>query len=171
MNIKNDTLISKGLTLEKTDVLKDDNNLLEMDKNGGKNKVLGDDPGKGIRKDGDMLRYGVYRLFEQGKYLGMAEIVPCYKGENCKKRSIDKSITQVNVYNHELTFYQDILDAIQANRKMYGKDTNELKDAAESLKRKEVSKADGMTDPMSPAVSPKQDPPKVHIGRGCASGS
>lgn len=166
MNIKNDTLISKGLSLEKTDILNDDNDIMSTDKKSTKTRVLLDyELGKENLKDGEMLRYGVYRLFEQGKYLGMIELVPCYKGENCKKRSIDKSITQVNVYNHELTFYQDILDAIQANRRMYGKDNNDIR----SNKVNTSSKMD--EDPANPKEEKKEiPPPKVHIGRGCAAG-
>jgi hypothetical protein len=164
LNIKNDTLISKGLSLEKTNILKDDSDIMSTNRKSTKTRVLLDyELGKENLKDGEMLRYGVYRLFEQGKYLGMIELVPCYKGENCKKRSIDKSITQVNVYNHELTFYQDILDQVQANRRMYGKDSNDI--------RSDNDKNSPSNDESSKnkAPVPETSSSKIHVGRGCAA--
>ncbi|GAB6094722.1 hypothetical protein JCM14469_09740 [Desulfatiferula olefinivorans] len=158
-NIKNETLISKGLFLEKTDILIDDNDIMATSARDTKKRVLLDyEMSRDNLKIGEMIRYGVYRLFEQGKYLGMIELVPCYKGEDCKKRSIDKSITQIKVYNHELIFYQDILDAVQANRKMYSKGNY----------------TPGISTDVAPAPlptpAPARVPDKVHVGRGCASG-
>jgi hypothetical protein len=118
-----------------------------------------------------MLRYDVYQLFEQGKFLGLVELVPCYKGEDCKKRSIDKSITKVNVYNHELIFYQDILDAVQSNRKMYSKgDLSSVNDGSPAPNVKPGNRPkEKMTSPLEVAMN-ETKPEKVHVGRGCASG-
>ncbi|MBU1171090.1 MAG: hypothetical protein KKD44_16140 [Proteobacteria bacterium] len=160
-NIKNDTLISKGLYLEKTDLLSDDNDIMATSKKDTKKRILLDyELSKDNLKIGEMLRYGVYRLFEQGKYLGMIELVPCYKGEDCKKRSIDKSITKVKVYNHELIFYQDILDAVQANRRMFGKG-NYSTPSNTKIDLDTPSEATVQADTPS-------DAPKVHVGRGCS---
>lgn len=163
-NIKNDTMISKGLYLEKTELLTDDDDIMAASMRDTKKRSLLDyGPGKDNLKIGEMLRYGVYRLFEQGKYLGMIELVPCYKGEDCKKRSIDKSITKVKVYNHELIFYQDILDAVQANRRMYGK--GNYASATSTRSNPEPTHSEE-----SSTRTEAESPAKIHIGRGCASG-
>ena len=100
-----------------------------------------------VPKDGKLvkdtpLRYGTYSLFEGSVFLGLIELVPCYKGQTCLKRSSDKAVTEVKVYNHELTFYEDTLDFIRMNTRMYGK--------VETVTR--------------------SDTEEIHIGRGCASG-
>ncbi len=170
-NVKNQTLIGKGLNLVKTDLLNDDGDIMATaGKDAKKRMMLDYEMGSSENlKIGSMLRYGVYRLFEQGKFLGLVELVPCYKGEDCKKRSIDKSITKVNVYNHELIFYQDILDAVQANRKMFGKG-NEAETDASIIHEEPPIKKDAETkkDTLVAMTETKQD--KVHVGRGCASG-
>jgi len=154
-NIKNKKVIGKGLYLEKVNLLGDDDDIMSTaNTDTKKRKLLDYEMGNISLKLGDTLRYGVYRLFENGKFLGMIELVPCYKGENCKKQFVDKSITKVNVYNHELTFYQDILDAVQANRRMYGKDNY-------------VSPAKGKGK-QQPRKAPGDG--KVHVGKGCAAG-
>ena len=124
-SIKKDRFVDKGLTLVPTGLLNsDDGDAGAKTKDAKKRMMLDYEMGTAEKlKKGDMLRYDVYRLFEQGKFLGLVELVPCYKGEDCQKRSIDKSVTKVNVYNHELIFYQDILDDVQSKRKMYGKDS------------------------------------------------
>ena len=158
-NIKNKTLIGKGLYLEKTNLFQDDDaTMTTTNINAKKRKLLDYEMGSNTLRIGQMLRYGVYRLFQNGKYLGMVELVPCYKGENCKKRSIDKSITKVNVYNHELTFYQDILDKIQANRRMYGKG-NYVSPKSGKARPNSVKKTNGSNGEA-----------KIHVGKGCASG-
>lgn len=157
-NIKNDTLISKGLYLEKTDLLADKNDIMATSLSNTKKRLLMDyELSKDTLKIGEMLRYGVYRLFEQGKYLGLVELVPCYKGEDCQKQTTDKSITKVKVYNHELVFYQDILDAVQANRRMYSKGNYEVEEP-----RRKAPAAPEFPD----SVARKN---RVHVGRGCAS--
>ncbi len=158
-NIKNETLIGKGLYLEKTNLFKDEEaTMATTNPDTKKRKLLDYEMGSNTLRIGQMLRYGVYRLFQNGKYLGMVELVPCYKGENCKKRSIDKSITKVNVYNHELTFYQDILDKIQANRRMYGKGNYDIKRPGKPRPK------------MTKDSSSSNGDAKIHIGKGCASG-
>ncbi len=158
-NIKQKTLIGKGLYLEKTNLFKDDEviPMIITNTDTKKRKLLDYEMGSNTLRVGEMLQYGVYRLFQGGKYLGMVELVPCYKGENCKKRSIDKSITKVNVYNHELTFYQDILDKIQANRRMYGKGNY-------------ISPKNSKPRPKSAMISDNTGDAKIHVGKGCASG-
>ena len=171
-NVKNETMITKGLNLVKTDLLNDDMDIMAAGSGTSKKRVLLDSELGSSEKltIGSMWKYGVYRLFEQGKYLGMIELVPCYKGEDCKKRSIDKSITKVSVYNHELIFYQDTLDAVQANRKMYGQGTYATdKDSGTSDMDLEET-PEGNTGSGTPNTSEKQkEPEKVHIGRGCSS--
>lgn len=166
-NIKNETLISKGLFLEKTDLLHGgEDDIMSTSQRDTKKRVLLDyELSKDNLKNGEMLRYDVYRLFEQGKYLGMIELVPCYKGEDCQKISTDKSITKVKVYNHELIFYQDVLDAVQANRRMYSKGNlgNEPRMETAPPPSSDVSPEEEASD--TPA-----DNSKVHVGRGCSSG-
>lgn len=164
-NIKNETLISKGLYLEKTDLLHgSEDDIMATSKRDTKKRILLDyELSKDNLKIGEMLRYDVYRLFEQGKYLGMIELVPCYKGEDCQKRSIDKSITKVKVYNHELIFYQDILDAVQANRRMYSKGNYSSESRVAPLPAVANEEA-----PKEEATS-GADTSKVHVGRGCSS--
>lgn len=165
-NIKNDTLISKGLYLEKTDLIHGgaDDIMATTQKDTKKRILLDYELSKDDLKNGENLRYDVYRLFEQGKYLGMIELVPCYKGEECQKISKDKSITKVKVYNHELVFYQDILDAVQANRRMYSKGNlgNEPSMDTSTAKRNEDSSDEEKSEPAP-------DTSKVHVGRGCSS--
>jgi hypothetical protein len=172
-NVKNDTIIDKGLNLVKTDLLSDETDIMASSGKDTKKRMLLDhELGKTENiKKGTMLRYDVYQLFEQGKFLGLVELVPCYKGEDCKKRSIDKSITKVNVYNHELIFYQDILDAVQSNRKMYSKgDLSSVNDGSPAPNVKPGNRPkEKMTSPLEVAMN-ETKPEKVHVGRGCASG-
>ncbi|VFQ46624.1 hypothetical protein [Desulfoluna butyratoxydans] len=102
----------------------------------------GNVPSNGELRPGSPIRYGTYRLFEGGEYLGLIELVPCYKGQHCAKQNPDKAVTEVKVYNHELSFYEDTLDYIRMNTRMYGTARNITRD----------------------------DASEIHIGRGCASG-
>jgi hypothetical protein len=163
-NVKTNSMIDKGLNLVKTDLLNDEGEGKSDGKESKKRLMLDYELGTTENlKIGSMLRYGVYRLFEQGKFLGLVELVPCYKGDDCKKRSIDKSITKVSVYNHELIFYQDILDAVVANRKMYGK-SNLSQDEEDLFKASKTEKKEVT------AMAPQDNPPeKIHVGRGCSA--
>ncbi|WP_300669719.1 hypothetical protein [Desulfoluna sp.] len=102
----------------------------------------GNVPSDGKLLQGIPIRYGTYSLFEGSEFLGLIELVPCYKGQPCTKLNTDKAVTEVKVYNHELSFYEDTLDFIRMNTRMYGKTTH-------------------MT---------RGDDSEIHIGRGCASG-
>lgn len=105
-------------------------------------QYYGNVPEDGKLQVGLPLRYGQYSLFEGTEFVGLIELVPCYKGQPCTKRSTDKAVTEVKVYNHELTFYQDTLDFIRMNTRMYGKMGNIT----------------------------RTDAGEIHVGRGCASG-
>ena len=166
-NVKNETYVDRGLTLVPTGLLGNVENEAEDKSKDTKKRLLMDyEMGTAEKlKKGDMLRYDVYRVFDQGRYLGLVELVPCYKGEACDKRSTDKSITKVNVYNHELVFYQDILDDIQAKQKMYGK-SGDLSLESSSAKKVETTEA----KKPAPLVAKNDGPPeKVHVGRGCSA--
>jgi len=69
---------------------------------------------------GVSLKYGVHRLYQNDKVLGIVEIAPCYGGDECRKKSREKGVTLVKVFEHELIFNQDILDLVQRNQKMFG---------------------------------------------------
>jgi len=109
---------------------------------GSQMTYYGNIPADGELRPGTPIRYGTYRLFEGGEYLGLIELVPCYKGQNCTKQNLDKAVTEVKVYNHELSFYEDTFDYIRMNTRMYGTKKN--------ITRNDAS--------------------EIHIGRGCASG-
>lgn len=112
--------------------------------NGSEMSYYGNIPSDGELLPGTPIRYGTYRLFEGAEFLGLIELVPCYKGQPCAKQSQDKAVTEVKVYNHELNFYEDTLDYIRMNTRLYGKG-----------KATRVMRSDA-TD--------------IHIGRGCAAG-
>ncbi len=95
--------------------------------------------------EGAPLRYGRYTLLEGSTLLGTIELVPCYKGRPCRKRSRDKAVTEVKVYNHELTFYEDTLDSVRMNTRMHGHPVY-----------------------ATPSPAPEVDTGEIHIGRGCA---
>jgi len=111
-------------------------------KNSAPMTYYGNIPDDGKLSPGNPIRYGTYRLFEGGEYLGIIELVPCYKGQHCAKQNPDKAVTEVKVYNHELSFYEDTLDYIRMNTRMHGTTRN--------ITRSDTS--------------------EIHIGRGCASG-
>jgi len=136
-NIKNKSTVDKGLYISRVDG--DTSGHL---KDGVRMKYFGNVPKDGKLEEGTPLRYGTYSLFEGTQFLGIIELVPCYKGQPCTKRNSDKAVTEVKVYNHELTFYEDTLDFIRMNTRMYGK--------------------------MGTVTRPEAK--EIHIGRGCASG-
>jgi len=136
-NIKNKSTVDKGLYISRVDG--DTSGHL---KDGVRMKYFGNVPKDGKLEVGTPLRYGTYSLFEGTQFLGIIELVPCYKGQPCTKRNSDKAVTEVKVYNHELTFYEDTLDFIRMNTRMYGK--------------------------MGTVTRPEAK--EIHIGRGCASG-
>jgi hypothetical protein len=136
-NITNSTTIEKELYISRVD---------SEPAKGGKEDVVmtyyGNVPEDGKLLRDNPIRYGTYRLFEGSEFLGIIELVPCYKGQPCSKQNSDKAVTEVKVYNHELSFYEDTLDYIRMNTRMYGQMTN-------------VSRGSSQ---------------EIHIGRGCASG-
>ena len=158
-NIKNTTITGKGFYLEKLNIFKDED-MENSDIDTRKRKLNANRH----LKIGEMLRYGVYRLFQNSKYIGMIELVPCNKGRNCKKRSVDKSITKITVYNHELTFYQDILDKVQANQRMYAKH-NYVTPVMKKSKPKFATHKKNRQSGVASAGDAK-----IHVGKGCASG-
>ncbi|BCS95862.1 hypothetical protein DSLASN_14940 [Desulfoluna limicola] len=136
-NIKNKATVDKELYISRADG--DPAGHLN---DGARMEYFGNVPKDGKLVEGTPLRYGTYSLFEGTQFLGIIELVPCYKGQPCTKRNSDKAVTEVKVYNHELTFYEDTLDFIRMNTRMYGK--------------------------MGTVTRPEAN--EIHIGRGCASG-
>ncbi|MCG8471730.1 MAG: hypothetical protein MI742_07725 [Desulfobacterales bacterium] len=114
-NMKKSSLADKNLHLKRMDAP------LDKGSDGVTMQYYGNVPEDGKLQVGMPLRYGQYSLFEGEEFVGMIELVPCYKGQPCTKRSTNKAVTEVKVYNHELTFYQDTLDFIRMNTRMYGK--------------------------------------------------
>ncbi len=88
-------------------------------------------------RPGERLRYGTYKLYEKGIYLGPIELVPSIVGSNIKKKNPDKSMTEIKVFDHELTFFKDILDLVQSNYNTYGK---MMEKSEEKPKKKKKSK-------------------------------
>jgi len=118
-NLDRKNIISKGLSLEK----------IRKDKSGWigsryekKNRIY----------SGVSLKYGVYRLFQDDKVLGIVEIAPCYGGDECRKKSREKVVTLVKVFEHELIFNQDILDLVQQNQKRFAGSISENTDSVEN---------------------------------------
>lgn len=136
-NIKPKPTVEKDLYISRVDG--DANGNL---KNSARMEYFGNIPKDGKLVVDTPLRYGTYSLFEGPEFLGVIELVPCYKGQPCTKRNPDKAVTEVKVYNHELTFYEDTLDYIRMNTRMNGKVKN----------------------------ATRNDAAEIHIGRGCASG-
>jgi hypothetical protein len=166
-NIKKKSLIDKGLYLEKADIIQEAKT--QNDPDAKKRRLLDYEMGHSSLKINDMLRYGIYRLYENGKFLGTVELVPCYKGENCRKKSKDKSITKVKVYNHELTFYQDILDLVRMNQKMYGKTSYD--DKTEDGSNPDETMVDDTMEYSENAfdLQTPEKPETIHVGRGCSA--
>ena len=136
-NIKNKATVERDLYVSRVDG-NPDGHL----KDGTRMVYYGNVPKDGKLIKGSPLRYGTYSLFEGSVFLGLIELVPCYKGQPCTKRNTDKAVTEVKVYNHKLTFYEDTLDFIRMNTRMYGK----------------------------MGTVTRTDANEIHIGRGCASG-
>ena len=132
---------SKGTAVKNFYIARVEPRPMRAPKDGSRIVYFGNIPKDGKLVEGASLRYGTYDLFEGTVFLGTIELVPCYKGEHCSKRNIDKSVTEVKVYNHELTFYEDTLDFIRMNTRMHGP-----------------------TD-----ASKRVNPSEIHIGRGCSA--
>ncbi len=115
-NMEAEKIIDKDLSLEKISTHELDSQSLLKELN--------------TIRPGEKLRYGRYKLYEKGTYLGSINLVPSIVGSGIEKKNTDKSITEIKVFDHELTFYQDILDLVQSNYNTYGRisDREELTD-------------------------------------------